>query len=153
MLQNYNDLGLKEIYRNARKKCEYFNSANCARCFPLTILIWCALIRLSHLRLCLALAVVAQKLKSILLKSHNIILALFFLALRTILHNYCFAVMYILVPLFSTNKYSVTFYPFNILAHSGSVLVLALVLFDMSCTHFCTNLIKKKNKKKPNYIP
>ena len=22
------------IYHNARKKCEYFNSANCARCFP-----------------------------------------------------------------------------------------------------------------------
>ena len=21
------------LYRNARKKCEYFNSANCARCF------------------------------------------------------------------------------------------------------------------------
>ena len=47
------------LYRNARKKCEYFNSANCARCFPLA-LFWCALIRLLHLHMCLALAVVAQ---------------------------------------------------------------------------------------------
>ena len=32
------------IYCNARKKCEYFNSANCERCFPLA-LFWCTLIR------------------------------------------------------------------------------------------------------------
>ena len=44
---------------NARKKCEYFNSANCACCFPLA-LFWCTLIRLSHMRVCLALDVVAQ---------------------------------------------------------------------------------------------
>ena len=46
-----------------------------------------------------------------------------------------------------TLKYTVTFSPF-ILAHSGSVLVLAFVLFDMSCTYFCTNLIKKEKKGK-----
>ena len=46
-------------FRNARKKCEYFNSANCARCCLLA-LFWCALIRLSHMCVCLALAVVAQ---------------------------------------------------------------------------------------------
>ena len=46
-------------YRNARKKCEYFNSANCAHCFPLA-LFWCAVIRLPHMRVCFALAVVAQ---------------------------------------------------------------------------------------------
>ena len=50
---------LLETYRDARKKCEYFNSANCVRYFPLA-LFWCALIRLSHMRVCLALAVVAQ---------------------------------------------------------------------------------------------
>ena len=53
---------LKDViveYCNARKKCEYFNSANCVRCFPLA-LFWCTLIKLSHMRVCLALAVVAQ---------------------------------------------------------------------------------------------
>ena len=47
------------IYHNARKKCEYFNSATCVCCFPLA-LFWCTIIRLSHMHVCLALAVVAQ---------------------------------------------------------------------------------------------
>ena len=38
------------------------------------------------------------------------------------------------------------------LAHSGSVLVLALVLLDMSCTYFCTNLIKRNVGSMQNTI-
>ena len=41
------------------KGASTLNSANCVRCFPLA-LFWCALIRLPHMRVCLALAVVAQ---------------------------------------------------------------------------------------------
>ena len=47
--------------------------------------------------------------------------------------------------------YNFFFSPF-ILVHSGSVLVLALVLFDMSCTYFCTNLIKKNVGNMQNTI-
>ena len=60
---------------------------------------------------------------------------------------------HVLLPLSNTGinfKYTVTFYPF-ILAHSGSVLILALVLFDMSCTYFCTNLIKRNKKLHEQY--
>ena len=83
------------IYRNARKKCEYFNSANCARCFPLA-LFWCALIRLLHMRVCLALAVVAQiriahyrYANEQFCSNHAILFSHFFLALRYLVCDVC----------------------------------------------------------------
>ena len=55
-----------------------------------------------------------------------------------ILYHFMFC-SHVLLPLSNINLYNIiycNFFPF-ILAHSGSVLVLAFVLFDMSCfVHF-----------------
>ena len=96
---------LYNIYHNARKKCEYFN---CASCFSLA-LFWCALIRLLHMRVCLALAVIAQinrtRANEQFCSNRKILFSYFFLALRYLIHTYrlsqYFCVHYILPNLSS----------------------------------------------------
>ena len=60
---------------------------------------------------------------------------------------------HVLVPLLNTNLKIFCNFLSSILAHSGSVLVLALVLFDMSCTHFCIYKSHKEKRKKKKKVP